>query len=682
MKDKGKELRDALDRLEKCCPGSTCGLNGKTSPAELHEALLNLGEAKNREQQLREEADALLEGMDIIIRSENTRKAFNGILLVLKKLLDCDDAFVLREQRDGALATVASSSPQFEHLAWRKEAMFKHVLSGNSVNLHDISTSTDWQAQPTEMRKNVLSALHTSFTTSRGRAIIVCTSSLNNFFNKARIKLLERFVPLAGQGLYNIEINDHLRKEILERKEAEKNLAQALAALQDAKQELTRANEALTQENLERRKAEDALRVANDELELRVDQRTAELRQSNTLLQREIGERLRAEEEKEKMFSQLLQAQKMESVGQLAGGVAHDFNNILTTILGYSQMFMLTMSKDDPKWSYIESIYEAGERASSLTRQLLAFSRKQVMELKVVILDDLIKNMTKMLGRLIGEQVEMKLHLQSRAGRIKADAGQIEQIIMNLAVNARDAMPEGGCLEISTAEIILDQNDAAKFSDMTSGRYILLEVRDNGEGMTKEIQKEIFKPFFTTKVREKGTGLGLATVYGIVKQHNGSIFVESEPGQGTQFIIYFPATEEEVCESVPVLPHKDTLRKATETILVVDDDESIRHMVSDTLTPLGYRCLTAANGKEAFCHVQNSEVEIDLLLSDVVMPEMNGPELAARYRERYPQSAVIFMSGYMSNIDINSILASGNAFIKKPFTIKQLLNKFGEVLGA
>lgn len=682
MMDKGKELRDALDRLEKCCPGSTCGLYEKTSPSELHEALLNLGNARNREQKLREESDALLEGMDIIIRSENTRKAFNGILEVLKKLLGCDDAFVLREQDSGSLSTVASSSAQFERLAWPKEAMFKYVLSGNSVNLHDISTSTDWQAQPPEVRRNVLSALHTPFTTSSGRAIIVCTDSRKNFFNKSRIKLLERFAPLAGQGLYNIQINDQLRNEILERKQAEKNLEEALAALQNTKQELTRTNEALTLENLERRKAEDALRGANDELELRVEKRTAELQKSNTLLQREISERMRAEEEKEKMFSQLLQAQKMESIGQLAGGVAHDFNNILTTILGYSQIIMLTMPKDDPKWSYIESIYEAGERASSLTRQLLAFSRKQVMELKVINLDDLIRNMTKMVGRLIGEQVEMKLQLQSRTGRIKADVGQIEQIIMNLAVNARDAMPEGGCLTIRTAEIIFNQEEAAKYSDMTPGRYVLLEVRDNGEGMTKEIQKEIFKPFFTTKVRDKGTGLGLATVYGIVKQHNGSICVESEVGQGTRFSIYFPATEEEVGESVPALPTKDTLREATETILVVDDDESIRNMVANTLTPLGYRCLTAANGKEAFSRIQNCEEEIDLLLSDVVMPEMNGPELATRYREKYPRSAVIFMSGYMSNIDINSILSSGNGFIKKPFTIKQLLNKFGEVLGA
>lgn len=682
MKDKGKELREALERLEKCCPGSTCGLSESTSPAELHEALLNLGNARNLEQRLREESDALLEGMDIIIRSENTRKAFNGILEVLKKLLGCDEAFVLGEQDNGCLYTVASSSPQLASTVWPKEALFKYVLSGNSVNLRDISTSTDWQAQPPEVKKNVLSALHSSFETSSGKAIIVCTSSRKDFFNKSRIKLLERFAPLAGQGLYNIQINDHLRDEIFERKQVEKNLEEALAALQDTKRELIKTNEALTLENQERRKAEDALRIAYDELELRVEKRTVELQESNTLLRREITERMRAEEEKEKMFSQFLQAQKMESIGQLAGGVAHDFNNILTTILGFSQILMLTMPKDDPKWTYIESIYEAGERASSLTRQLLAFSRKQVMELQVLNLDDLLQNMTKMLGRLIGEQVEMKLQLQSQAGRIKADAGQIEQIIMNLAVNARDAMPAGGCLTIQTADILLKQEEAATYGDMPAGRYVVLRVRDNGEGMTEEVQKEIFKPFFTTKVRGKGTGLGLATVYGIVKQHNASIYVESEVGQGTQFSIFFPATEEDVCESVPALPQKDTVREATEAILVVDDDQSIRHMVESTLTQLGYRCLTAANGKEALHRIQNCGEKIDLLLSDIVMPEMNGPELAAHFREKYPQSPVVFMSGYMSNIDINSILSSGNSFIRKPFTITQLLNKFGEVLDA
>lgn len=681
MRDKEKELREALDRLEKCCPGSTLGLGEKTSGTELHAALLDLGRARNREQKLREESDALLEGMDIIISSENTRKAFDRVLEVLKKLLGFDDAFVLREQQDGSLATVASSSSRFVNLVWQSGAMFKYVLSGNSVNLRDISTSTDWQRQPPEVRQKVVSALHTRFHTTTDRAIVVCTSSQEGFFDKPRINLLERFSPLAGQALYNIEINDHLRDEIHERKQVEESLEDALTALQNVKEELIAANEALTLENQERQKAEDALRAAYDDLELRVEQRTTELQASNKLLLREINDRKQAEQEKEKMFSQLLQSQKMESVGQLAGGVAHDFNNILTTILGYSQVVMLTLPKDEPMWPHIEAIYEAGERASALTRQLLAFSRKQVMEMKVVNLNTLITNMTKMLGRLIGEKIEMQLLLESRAGNIKADPGQIEQIIMNLAVNSRDAMPHGGQLSIKTADVSFNDQQAADHNGMTPGAYVMLLVQDTGEGMTKDVQKEIFEPFFTTKVRDKGTGLGLATVYGIVKQHKGYIYVDSEPGQGTQFSIYFSVTEEDPLEPEPIQQKQQALRRATETVLVVDDDASIRSFVTGTLTPLGYTCLSAANGKEALQVARTSKKGIDLLLTDVVMPEMNGPELVRIFSKQFPDSKVVFMSGYMSGVDISSILSRKDAFLQKPFTLNKLLNKFGEVLG-
>jgi signal transduction histidine kinase/galactitol-specific phosphotransferase system IIB component len=681
MKDKGKELQDALDRLERCCPGSTSG-SSQTASAALHAALLNLERARNQEQQLREEADALLKGMDIIISSESTRTAFNMVLEVMQGLLSFDDAFVLREQKNGLLSTVASTSPRFENLVWPPSAMLKHVLSGNSVNIRDISNSTDWQGQPQAIRQHVTAALHTPFNTTTERAMLVCTNSREGFFNKSSIQFLERFSPLAGQALYNLEINDLLRDEISERKQVEENLEAALTDLQNMQEELITANEALSQEIRDRQKAEDALKKAYDDLELRVEQRTAELRSSNLLLQSEINERRRAEEEKEKMFAQLLQSQKMESVGLLAGGIAHDFNNILTTILGYSELSIITMSKDDPLRPQMEAIHAAGEQASELTRQLLAFSRKQMMETKIINLNTLITNMTKMLSRLIGENIELQLSLKEQIGNIKADPGQIEQVLMNMAVNSRDAMPHGGLLSIRTADVFFNEEEAAKHTGMGPGAYVVLSVEDTGEGMTEEVQKEIFEPFFTTKARGKGTGLGLATVYGIVKQHNSYINFNSEQGQGTIFSIYFPLTEEGVPERELALLKPDTLRRATETVLVADDNASIRSFVTDTLTPLGYTCLSAANGKEALQLVQTSKETIDLLLTDVVMPLMNGPELATLLKKQSPKSKVIFMSGYMSNVDFNDIIARSDAFLQKPLTPSKLLNKFAKVLGA
>lgn len=684
MEDKGKELHDALDRLEKCCPGSTRGLSEseKTSTTELLDALLNLDKARNREKQLREEADALLQGMEIIISSESTREAFKQVLEVLRELIKFDDAFVLKEQAKGSLSTVASTSPKFENLVWLPGAMLKHVLSGNSVNLRDISSSTDWQGQPVTVRRNVTAALHTPFNTIAQRAILVCTSRRKDFFNKTSIKLLERFSPLAGQALYNLEINDQLRHEISERKQAEKNLGGALTDLQNMQEELITVNEALSEENQERQKAEDKLRKAYDDLEIRVEQRTADLRSSNILLQREISERHRAEKEKEKMFAQLLQSQKMESIGLLAGGIAHDFNNILTVIIGYSELAMMELPQDDPLLKQMETIYEQGTKAADLVRQLLAFSSKQVMELKVINLNTLITNMSRMLGRLIGENIGLQLDLNKEVGNIKADPGQVEQVLMNMAVNARDAMPHGGSLSIRTTDAFLNEEKAAKLNGMTPGAYVLLSVEDTGEGMTEEIQKEIFEPFFTTKVRGKGTGLGLATVYGIVKQHNSYIFVNSELGQGTRFSIYFPVTAEEATARELAKLQPKTFREAGETVLVVDDNPSIRSFVTNTLTPLGYKCLAAANGKQALQLFRTTKPRIDLLLTDVVMPEMHGPELATLLKKQSPDSKVIFMSGYMSGANLSDIIASEDAFLQKPLTPTKLLNKLAEVLGS
>jgi signal transduction histidine kinase len=458
-------------------------------------------------------------------------------------------------------------------------------------------------------------------------------------------------------------------------------LHEALLNLDRARNQEQSLKEELETALTELRQAENALREANDDLEIRVEKRTAELRDSNILLQREINERKRAEKEKETMFAQLLQSQKMESIGLLAGGVAHDFNNILTTILGYSELAVMKMAEDDPLRTSMEDIHAAGVQASALTRQLLAFSRKQIMEIKVINLNFLITNMTKMIGRLIGEHIELQLDLENKLPNIKADPSQIEQILMNMAVNAKDAMPSGGRLTIRTSAVFINDEETKGHTGMKPGSYNMLAIQDTGEGMTQEVQNDIFEPFFTTKVRGKGTGLGLATVYGIVKQHKSYIFVDSEPGQGTLFTIYFPVTGKEAPECECERQKPGTFRQASETVLVVDDDASIRGVITHTLAPLGYKCLKAANGIEALQLVQSAPQNIDLLLTDVVMPGMNGPDLAKLFKKQFPGSKVIFMSGYMSNVDFSDIIALEEAFLQKPLTPTKLLDKLNEVLG-
>ena len=356
MKEEKEELQDALDKLESCCPKNLSDSIKKSLTSDLRKALLNLDHARGREQRLKEESDALLEGMNIIIRSEGTRDAFKAVLEVLKRLLNFDDAFVLREQSNGSLSSVASTSPLFEDLLWQPGVMLKSVLAGHSVNLPDISISTDWQAQPPGIRCNVASALHTPFNTTTARAMLVCTSSRPDFFKRSCIRLLERFSPLAGQALYNLEINDLLRDEIKERKQAEKSLEAALTDLQNAKEELVTAN--------------DALREAHDDLELRVEQRTAELQASNVLLQSEIIERRRAEEEKEVLLREIHHRVKnnlqiISSILQLQAENVSDESSLATLRESRNRISAMSLiheklyhSKSLAKIDFQEYIYE------------------------------------------------------------------------------------------------------------------------------------------------------------------------------------------------------------------------------------------------------------------------------------------------------------------------------------
>lgn len=384
--------------------------------------------------------------------------------------------------------------------------------------------------------------------------------------------------------------------------------------------------------------------------------------------------------EKKRLEETLRQNQKLESIGLLAGGIAHDFNNILSVIIGYSDLVALKLAEDDPMNEQVRLIQEQGIKAAELTRQLLAFSRKQVMELKVIDLNGLINNMAKMLGRLIGETIEMKLLLRPSIGNIKADPGQVEQIIMNLAVNAKDAMPDGGRLVFETDTAQLDDEYCRNHEELLPGQYVLLAVTDTGHGMTKEVRDKIFDPFYTTKEKEAGTGLGLSTVYGIVKQLKGHIFVYSEAECGTTFKIYFPEIQEGEDEKQAVSLEKDTMR-GSETIMVVDDEPSIRHLICDTLQPLGYNMLEASSDEAALELAGKPDVSIDLLLTDVVMPGMGGKKLAETLQAMLPDMKVLFMSGYTDEIIAHQgVLEPGTLFIDKPLLPSVLTKKVRDIL--
>lgn len=398
------------------------------------------------------------------------------------------------------------------------------------------------------------------------------------------------------------------------------------------------------------------------------------------IVARDIMERKRVAEKMAGLQMQLFQAQKMEAIGQLAGGFAHDFNNSLTLIKTCSQLTLLELKENDPLREKIEMINDAADHSANLSRHLLAFSRRQVMELKVLDLNILIKDLDKMLRRVIGEDIELSYVYAQNLGRVKADPVQIQQVILNLVINARDAMPKGGKLIIETSDIELDENYVHAHVKMRPGRYILLMVNDTGTGMTPEVRERIFEPFFTTKPRGKGTGLGLSTAYGIVKQSGGYIWVYSDPGVGSTFKIYLPRVEEPVDEEkgkalAPELPC------GGETILVVEDEKYVRLLLGKALAKQGYKILEASNGGEALLICEDHKDPIHLLLSDVIMPRMSGPDLAQRLRLLHPEMKVLYMSGYAHDtITHHGILEKGINFIQKPFSIEKLSEKVRKVL--
>lgn len=384
--------------------------------------------------------------------------------------------------------------------------------------------------------------------------------------------------------------------------------------------------------------------------------------------------------QRRQLEEQLRQAQKMEAVGRLAGGIAHDFNNLLTIISGYSELLLERLEADNPMRGQAEQIKKAGDRAAALTRQLLAFSRQQVLVPQVLDLNHVVANTLSMLRRLIGEDVELVAVEGPGLGRVKADPGQLEQVIMNLAVNARDAMPRGGKLTLETANAELDETYARSHFPIQPGPYVMLAVSDTGCGMEAETQAHIFEPFFTTKEKGKGTGLGLAMVYGIIKQSGGYIWCYSEVGQGTAFKIYLPRVEEveEMKGKVGVWVAPE---RCTETVLVVEDEPEVRQLARRILAAQGYQVLEARHGEDALLVCEQHPGPIHLLLTDVVMPEMGGPELAERLAPFRREMKVLYMSGYTDDAIVHhGVLTSGAAYLQKPFTPEALARKVWEVL--
>src|SRR6266480_2292259 len=389
---------------------------------------------------------------------------------------------------------------------------------------------------------------------------------------------------------------------------------------------------------------------------------------------RDVTERVQLEQ-------QLRQAQKMEAVGRLAGGIAHDFNNILTAITGYADLLLEDLGATDPRRQDADEIHKAADRAAGLTRQLLAFSRQQVLQPTVLEVNTLVGDLEKMLRRLLGEDVALSTRLAPTTGRVKADPGQLEQVIMNLAVNARDAMPNGGKLTLETANVDLDDAYAADHYPARAGPFVMLAVSDTGTGMSEETQAHMFEPFFTTKEKGKGTGLGLATVYGIIKQSGGFIWVYSEVGHGTTFKLYLPRVEELAERAAAPAAARTRPARGTETVLVVEDEAPVRNVARQVLERHGYTVLEAPSAEAALDIATRYSGTIHLLLTDVVMPGLNGRELASRLADLRPDARVIFMSGYTDDaVTRHGVLEPGSAYVQKPFTPDAIARKVREVL--
>ena len=397
-----------------------------------------------------------------------------------------------------------------------------------------------------------------------------------------------------------------------------------------------------------------------------------------------VLEGVRERADRKRYEAQFIEAQKMEVVGQLAAGVAHDFNNVLAVIMGYSDLIMQDLGPEHELQKYVDEVRQAARRAAGLTQQLLIFSRKQTVQSVELDLNDVIQGMDKMLRQLINENVEMTMQCEEDIGHIKADSGYVWQVLMNLVVNARDAMPNGGKLVIKTGGIVLDENDPQTSAGVAPGPYVMLTVTDTGVGMTDEVKKRLFEAFFTTKAAGKGTGLGLVTCQTIIRQTGGHIEVESEAGKGTTFKIYFPRVEQTLATEAIIARKTGPIRLGTETVLVVEDEPALRHLAQGILKSRGYNVLTAPNGQDALRVVrENSGPPLRLVITDVIMPRMGGKVMAEWLKVTYPDLKILFTSGYTEDaIAHHGVLEGGVDFLPKPYTPGNLARKVREILDA
>jgi signal transduction histidine kinase/CheY-like chemotaxis protein len=384
--------------------------------------------------------------------------------------------------------------------------------------------------------------------------------------------------------------------------------------------------------------------------------------------------------ERTKLEDQLRQSQRMEAVGRLAAGVAHDFNNMLTVIIGYTELAMDGMPAGNPKRLDLEEVKKAADKAAALTRQLLAFGRKQILQPRVLNINQVLERYSNMLGRVIGEDIEFVTILDPALRAVKADQGQLEQVLMNLAVNSRDAMPRGGKLTVETHNVVLDDTYSDGHVDIKAGAYIMLSVSDTGSGMDVATCSRLFEPFFTTKELGRGTGLGLSIVYGIIKQSGGNIWVYSEPGKGTTFKIYLPQTEEQCEAKEAAVPKR--IPSGSEAVLVVEDDQVVRKLTCTLLQGAGYKVLEAQDVRHAIELLQSQRGQIGLVLTDLVMPELGGLELVEKMRQICPEIKVLYTSGYSDEVIVrHGHLEEGTPFIQKPFSAGDLLRKIQVALG-
>ncbi len=396
---------------------------------------------------------------------------------------------------------------------------------------------------------------------------------------------------------------------------------------------------------------------------------------------RDVTRRRKAEQDRERLAKQLRHASKMQAVGQLAAGVAHDFNNLLTAILGNATLAMHPLESEDPQRERLSAICSAANLAAALTRQLLAFGAKQIVEPRVLVLNELIEQLDGLLRGVIGEDIEMQRELAKEANCVEADPSQLEQVLLNLCVNARDAMPDGGKLSIETSGVVLDEDRRAAHPQAKAGKYVTLSVSDTGVGMDEATKQRLFEPFFTTKHRQQGTGLGLSTLYGIVKQLGGFVEVDSEPGRGSTFRVHFPVVAPVVSAAADSQPAAEDSPRGAETVLVVEDEEQVRIVTESALEMLGYQVLTATSGAVAVELSDRYEHVIDVLMTDVVMPKMDGRELADLLRKKRPDIEVLFTSGYSEDLMADRGIIDGVIhFIAKPYTIEQLAEKMRVVL--